>query len=81
MKPNLPNWLFLGGVGALGVSNTIKETLPNTLGRVYSLHWSCGIVSGILFSVGVFLSLRGLFAAPARRGWFLLPLYCHLLFL
>ena len=53
MKPNLPNWLFLVGMLALGLTNTVKELAPDTLGRITALHWGCAIVSAILFSIGV----------------------------
>ena len=81
MKPNLPNWLFLVGVLVLGLTNTVKELAPDTLGRITALHWGCAIVSAILFSTGLLLSLRGVFAAPQRPWRFLLPLICNLFFL
>ena len=81
MKPNLPNWLFLGGIGALAISNTCKELLPDTLGRVFALHWGCAIVSAALFSIGLLFSLRGVFADAVRPSRFILPLFCNLLFL
>jgi hypothetical protein len=81
MKPNLPNWLFILGVLALGLSNTTKELAPDTLGRITALHWGCAIVSGISFSVGLLLSLRGLFVESARPWRFLMPLFCNLVFL
>ncbi len=80
MKPNLPNWLFFGGICALGVSNTSKDLFPNTLGRFLPLHWGCAIVSAALFSVGLLFSLRGLFADSTRPSRFLLPLLCNLSF-
>jgi hypothetical protein len=81
MKPNLPNWLFLVGLLALGLSNTTKELAPQTLGRITALHWGCAIVSAWCFSIGLLVSIRGLFVDPARPRRFLLPLYCNLFFL
>jgi hypothetical protein len=78
MKPNLPNWLFVGGIGALSLSNTCKEFFPATLGRIFALHWGCVIVSAILFSLGLFLSLYGLISKTDHRKRYVLPCICNL---
>jgi len=81
MKPNLPNWMFLGGVGALALSNTSKELSPDVLGRITALQWGCAVVSAFLFSTGLFLALRGLFSQQDKRKQYVLPCLFNLIFL
>jgi hypothetical protein len=71
MNPQLPTRIMLAGALVFAISLASKIfTFLSVLGHSPIFEWTCGTVSAVAFSTGMFLSFCGLAGATERRRTF-----------
>jgi len=71
-------WLFLSGVFVGVISGNGKRLVPAVVDQSFVFQGSCCFLASVLLSVGLFLSLYGLFSQSGIRRRFVWPCLCNL---
>jgi hypothetical protein len=78
MKPRHPLCLFFAGVLVGSISGHGKEIVSAAVDQSFVFHGTCVFLSSAFLSIGLFLSLYGLFSRSVSSRKFIWPCLCNL---